>query len=46
MASLVPGNDARNAPTVTYTAGNAVDAWKGLFAALLLGRSATDEVYG
>jgi hypothetical protein len=30
---------------VTYTAANAVEAWKGFFA-VLLGWSATDEIYG
>lgn len=46
MASLVPGS-VREAPrVVTFTADNAVDAWKGFFAVLLLGWSGTDEVYG
>jgi hypothetical protein len=31
---------------VSYTADKIVDAWKGFFAALLLGWSASDEVYG
>jgi D-amino peptidase len=46
MASLVPGSVRESPRVVTYAAGNAVDAWKGFFAVLLLGWSATDEVYG
>lgn len=46
MASLVPGTVRETPRIVTYTAETAVDAWKGFFAALLLGWSATDEVYG
>ncbi|MGH2614856.1 MAG: M55 family metallopeptidase [Thermomicrobiales bacterium] len=46
MASLVPGSVRETPRTVTYTADTAVDAWKGFFAVLLLGWSATDEVYG
>ncbi len=46
MASLVPGSVRETPRIVTYSAANAVDAWKGFFAALLLGWSATDEVYG
>jgi D-amino peptidase len=45
-ASLVPGTQRKNPRTVSYTADNIVDAWKGFFAALLLGWSASDEVYG
>ena len=46
MASLVPGSERRNPRTVAFRAGDAVAAWKGFFAVLLLGWSATDEVYG
>jgi D-amino peptidase len=46
MAALVPGSVRETSRIVTYTAPNAVDAWKGFFALLLLGWSATDEVYG
>jgi D-aminopeptidase len=46
MASLVPGSVRETPRIVTYTADSAVDAWKGFFAVLLLGWSATDEVYG
>jgi D-amino peptidase len=46
MAALVPGSVRETPRTVTYTADTAVDAWKGFFAVLLLGWSATDEVYG
>jgi D-aminopeptidase len=46
MAALVPGSARETPRIVTYSAANAVDAWKGFFAVLLLGWSATDEVYG
>jgi D-amino peptidase len=46
MASLIPGSVRETPRIVTYSAANAVDAWKGFFAVLLLGWSATDEVYG
>ena len=46
MASLVPGSERRTPRTVAYRADDAVSAWKGFFAVLLLGWSATDEVYG
>jgi D-amino peptidase len=46
MGSLVPGSVRETPRIVTYTATTAVDAWKGFFAVLLLGWSATDEVYG
>ena len=46
MASLVPGSVRETPRTVTYSAATATDAWKGFFAVLLLGWSATDEVYG
>lgn len=46
MAALVPGTVRETPRTVTYRAANAVDAWKGFFALLLLGWSATDEIYG
>jgi D-amino peptidase len=46
MAALVPGTMWETPRTITYAADNAVAPWKGFFAALLLGWSATDEVYG
>jgi D-aminopeptidase len=46
MAALVPGSVRETPRIVTYRAANAVDAWKGFFAVLLLGWSASDEVYG
>ena len=46
MGSLVPGSVRENPRTVTYTADTPFDAWKGYFAVLLLGWSATDGVYG
>jgi D-amino peptidase len=46
MASLVPGSVRTTPRIVSFRAGDAVAAWKGFFAVLLLGWSATDEVYG
>ena len=46
MASLIPGSARETARTVSYRADNAIDAWKGFFAVLLLGWTATDEVDG
>jgi D-amino peptidase len=46
MASLIPGSVRETPRTVAYAASTADDAWKGFFAVLLLGWSATDEVYG
>jgi len=46
MASLVPGSERRTPRTVAYAAPTATAAWKGFFAVLLLGWTATDEVYG
>ena len=45
-AALVPGTERKNHRTVAYTGENIAEAWRGFFAALLLGWSATDEVYG
>lgn len=46
MGSLVPGSSRTSPRTVTFSAADVVSAWKGFFAVLLLGWSATDEVYG
>lgn len=46
VASLLPGAVRLTPRTVSYEADNPVDTWKGFYAALLLGWSATDEVYG
>ena len=46
MASLVPGSVRETPRIVTFSADDAVAAWKGFLAVLLLGWSATDEVYG
>jgi D-amino peptidase len=46
MASLVPGSVRETPRIVSYRGEDAVAAWKGFFAVLLLGWSATDEVYG
>jgi hypothetical protein len=46
MASLAPGSVRRTPREVAFTADDAVAAWKGFLAVLLLGWTATDEVYG
>lgn len=46
MASLVPGSVRRTPREVAYTGEDAVSAWKAFLAVLLLGWSATDEIYG
>jgi D-aminopeptidase len=46
VASPVPGSVRRTPRTVTFQAADAVAAWQGVLAVLLLGWSATDEVYG
>ncbi len=46
MASLVPCSERRTPRSVAFRADDAVAAWKGFLAVLLLGWSATDEVYG
>ena len=46
MASLVPGSVRETPRTVSITGATATAAWKAFFAVLLLGWSATDEVYG
>ncbi len=46
MASLVPGSERTTPRTVVFRAPDAVAAWKGFYAVLILGWSATDEVYG
>jgi D-amino peptidase len=46
MGSLVPGSVRKTPRTVAYRADDIVAAWKGFFAVLLLGWSATDEIYG
>jgi D-amino peptidase len=46
MGSLVPGSVRRSPRVVAIIGADAVAAWKGFLAVLLLGWSATDEVYG
>jgi D-amino peptidase len=46
MASLVPGSVRETPRIVSFRGDDAVAAWKGFFAVLLLGWTATDEVYG
>lgn len=46
MASLIPGSVRETPRIVSFRADDVVAAWKGFFAVLLLGWSATDDVYG
>jgi D-amino peptidase len=46
MASLVPGSVREMPRIVGFRGADAVAAWKGFLAVLLLGWTATDEVYG
>lgn len=46
MASLVPGSRRETPRIVSFRAADAVAAWKGFYAVLILGWSATDVVYG
>jgi D-amino peptidase len=46
MASLCPGSVRRSPREVAFSGADAVAAWTGFLAVLLLGWSATDEVYG
>jgi D-amino peptidase len=46
MANLVPGSIRRTPREVAVVSDDAVSAWKAFLAVLLLGWSATDEVYG
>jgi D-amino peptidase len=46
MANLVPGSIRRTPREVAVVGDDAVAAWKAFLAVLLLGWSATDEVYG
>jgi D-amino peptidase len=46
MANLVPGSIRRTPREVAVVGDDAVSAWKAFLAVLLLGWSATDEVYG
>jgi len=46
MATLVPGSVRETARTVSFRAEDPVASWKGFLAMLLIGWTATDEVYG
>ena len=46
MGALVPGAERTRPRVVSYTGTDALTAWRGLFSVILLGWSATDEVYG
>lgn len=45
-ASLVPGSYLKTPRTIAYKGDNIVDAWKGIFACLILGSTAFDKIYG
>ncbi len=46
MGALVPGAKRVRPRVVAYSGRDALEAWRGLFSVILLGWSATDEVYG
>jgi D-amino peptidase len=46
MGALTPGAERTNPRTVRFTGADALAAWRGLFTVILMGWSATDEVYG
>jgi D-amino peptidase len=46
MGALTPGAVRTNPRTVRFTGNDALEAWRGLFTVILMGWSATDEVYG
>ena len=46
MGALTPGAERTNHRTVRFTGSDALAAWRGLFTVILMGWSATDEVYG
>lgn len=45
-ASLVPGSYMKSPRIIAYKADNIVDAWKGIFACMLLGATSFDRIYG
>ena len=46
MGALTPGAERTNPRTVKFAGEDALAAWRGLFTVILMGWSATDEVYG
>jgi len=46
MGALTPGAERTNPRTVRIAGADALAAWRGLFTVILMGWSATDEVYG
>ncbi len=46
MGALVPGATRPSPRIVSFTGDDALSAWRGLFSVILLGWSASDEVYG
>ncbi len=46
MGALVPGAERTSPRIVTFKGDDALSAWRGLFTIILMGWSATDEVYG
>jgi D-amino peptidase len=45
-AGLVPGSYFKSPRIIAYKGENIVEAWKGIFACLLLGSAAIDHIYG
>lgn len=46
MAALIPGSERAAARIVAYSGDSYLDAFRGILACLLLGRTATDPLYG
>jgi D-amino peptidase len=46
MGALVPGAERTSPRVVRFVGADALAAWRGLFTVILMGWSATDEVYG
>ncbi|GAA0323895.1 D-aminopeptidase DppA [Bacillus carboniphilus] len=45
-ASLVPGSYMKSPRTIAYKGENILEAWKGIYACMLLGATAFDKYYG
>lgn len=45
-ASLVPGSYMKSPRIIAYKGNNMVEAWKGIYACMLLGATAFDKYYG
>ena len=46
MGALTPGAERTSPRVVRFVGADALAAWRGLFTVILMGWSATDEVYG